>query len=70
MNVDEVSFRRPYGHAYAHATKDGEKTLCGKNITSIWAAVSEKDFKHDRPCKECKHALTRILRRGKQLKIW
>jgi hypothetical protein len=68
--LKDVVFRRPSGHGEAHASKDGDKTLCGLDINETWATVSEKDFHEERPCGKCRMALHRILRKGTQLTLW
>lgn len=67
--TDEIQFFRPAGHGLAHASKTPGRTLCGLRVDSTWAAVTEKDFRQERPCEECKYALGRILRRGRQLDL-
>jgi len=63
-----IRFVRSWGSkARGHVTINGERTLCGKHVSSVWATISSLD--HAKPCAKCKEELRRIMKTGKQTKL-
>jgi len=60
--MNEIRFVRSWGSkARGHVTIDGETTLCGRNVSSVWATIESLDDAI--PCNKCKKELARILAR-------
>ncbi|OYD16980.1 hypothetical protein CH330_01540 [candidate division WOR-3 bacterium JGI_Cruoil_03_51_56] len=63
-----MRYFKPFGGFFqvkAHASKDGKKTLCGRDIDSSWEEL--EDWKMWFSCKKCFAKSLKVMERGKQL---
>lgn len=72
MSKKEAALRvfRACSGTVVHVSKDGERTLCGREIDSIWTEMHPEAWQRSwKKCPRCKAYADRIDLRGEQSKL-